>query len=69
MTVALVNKALMIGLSQCRISAGLLLHSDQGSQYAAKDYQALLSEHGICCSMSGTGNFTITRWPRVFFTH
>lgn len=35
---------------------GLLHHSDRGSQYASGDYQAVLAEHGIVCSMSRRGN-------------
>ncbi len=31
-------------------------HSDRGSQYASADFQGLLEELGIVCSMSGTGN-------------
>ncbi len=37
-------------------SAGLLCHSDQGSQYASHDYQKQLSAAGIVCSMSRKGN-------------
>lgn len=37
-------------------SAGLLHHSDQGSTYASEDYQDLLRENGIECSMSRRGN-------------
>jgi len=33
--------------------AGLVAHSDRGSQYASADYQHLLGKHGITCSMSG----------------
>jgi transposase InsO family protein len=36
--------------------AGLLHHSDQGSTYASEDYQKVLAEHGITCSMSRKGN-------------
>ncbi len=36
--------------------AGLVCHSDRGSQYASGDYQRLLSGHGIRCSMSRKGN-------------
>ena len=36
--------------------AGLLHHSDQGSTYASEDYQDVLREHGIICSMSRRGN-------------
>jgi len=35
---------------------GLLHHSDRGSQYASTDYQNILKEHGIICSMSRKGN-------------
>jgi len=35
---------------------GLLHHSDQGSTYASEDYQEVLREHGITCSMSRRGN-------------
>lgn len=37
-------------------AAGLVFHSDQGSQYAAKDYRAALEAAGITCSMSRRGN-------------
>lgn len=30
--------------------AGLLLHSDRGSQYASHVYQDLLKQHGVICS-------------------
>jgi putative transposase len=36
--------------------AGLLLHSDRGSQYACKTYQDLLDLRGITCSMSRRGD-------------
>ena len=35
---------------------GLILHSEQGTHYASKTYQALLSKHGITQSMSRRGN-------------
>jgi transposase InsO family protein len=35
---------------------GLIHHSDRGSQYACKEYQGLLKEHGILPSMSRKGN-------------
>ena len=37
-------------------AAGLIMHSDRGSQYASHDYQALLKQHGMVCSMSRKGN-------------
>jgi transposase InsO family protein len=36
--------------------AGVLHHSDRGSQYASGEYQAMLAKHGIVASMSRTGN-------------
>jgi len=35
---------------------GFIHHSDRGSQYACKEYQSLLKEHGILPSMSRKGN-------------
>jgi len=52
----LVLKALLMALSARRPKEDLLHHSDRGSQYASGDFQDLLDEHGIECSMSGTGN-------------
>ena len=39
-----------------RPGAGLLHHSDRGSQYCSIEYQADLRKHGILISMSGKGN-------------
>jgi putative transposase len=36
--------------------AGLVHHSDRGSQYTSQDFQNLLTTHGMIASMSGTGN-------------
>ncbi len=52
----LVVSALEMALLQRKPSAGLLCHSDRGSQYASLDYQALLQGSGIVCSMSRKGN-------------
>ena len=42
--------------SQRRDIQGVLLHSDQGAQYASASYQQLLSDLGVVCSMSRKGN-------------
>jgi putative transposase len=52
----LVIKALEMGLRRRCPKAGLLHHSDQGSPYASEDYQKVLEDHGITCSMSRRGN-------------
>ena len=36
--------------------AGLIFHSDRGSQYASKDFRDALTEYGITSSMSRKGN-------------
>jgi transposase InsO family protein len=56
MTRALVVDALQVALGRRRVSAGLLHHSDRGSQYASNEYQLLLAREGFVCSMSGRGN-------------
>jgi putative transposase len=52
----LVQEALQMALGRRCPSAGLIHHSDRGSQYACHGYQRLLAAHGICCSMSRKGN-------------
>ncbi len=56
LTADLVINAIKMACFRRRIAPGLILHSDRGSQYTSLDYQKLLSEKGISCSMSGTGN-------------
>lgn len=53
---ALALDALRMALTQRRPAAGLLAHSDRGSQYAGSAYQALLTAEGLTCSMSRKGN-------------
>ena len=48
--------ALQMALNHRTPSSGLIHHSDRGSQYASGDYQKLLSQHEITCSMSRKGN-------------
>ena len=48
--------ALAMALEQRRPAAGLIHHSDQGVQYASRDYVAVLQMHQICISMSRRGN-------------
>jgi transposase InsO family protein len=48
----LVVDALEMAVQRRLPGAGLLGHSDRGSQYASEHYQRLLARHGIVCSMS-----------------
>ena len=52
----LVVNALQSALGQRHRAPGLLHHSDRGSQYASGEFQAVLSQQGIVCSMSHRGN-------------
>ncbi len=56
MKATLVTDALKMALMRRKLRSPLLLHSDQGSQYAAADYRAILAANGIECSMSRKGN-------------
>ena len=49
-------KALETALKRRCPEAGLLHHSDQGCTYASEDYQTILDDHGITCSMSRRGD-------------
>ena len=55
-TDALTRDALGMALTRRRPLPGLLHHSDRGSQYASGDYQRVLKQHGIVCSMSRRGD-------------
>jgi transposase InsO family protein len=48
--------ALKMAIWQRRPQAGLIHHSDRGSQYASKDFRRLLKAHGYQGSMSRKGN-------------
>lgn len=56
MPAALVNDALTMAIFKRRPEAGLLVHSDRGSQYASDSFQGLLKLHQFSCSMSRKGN-------------
>ena len=56
MGVELTLSALQMALRQRRPAAGLLHHSDRGSQYTAQLYQDLLKQQRCQVSMSGKGN-------------
>jgi transposase InsO family protein len=56
LTSDLVTDALEMAIGRRLPQAGLLAHSDRGSQYAGAAYQELLRLHGITCSMSRKGN-------------
>jgi putative transposase len=48
--------ALRRAINLRRPPAGLIHHSDRGSQYCSDDYRRMLRDHGFVASMSGRGN-------------
>ncbi|EIN1191798.1 transposase, partial [Escherichia coli] len=52
----LTGKALFMALRSQRPPAGLIHHSDRGSQYCAYDYRVIQEQFGLKTSMSRKGN-------------
>jgi putative transposase len=51
----LCKRALASAIKRYKPAKGLIHHSDRGVQYASKDYQKMLQQNGMICSMSRTG--------------
>ncbi|QLZ68060.1 IS3 family transposase ISAzvi9 [Legionella sp. PC1000] len=70
MTKELVIDALQMAIWSRKPTKGLVLHSDRGSQYCSYEYQQLLTQHGIVCSMSKRGdcydNAAMESWNHSF---
>ncbi|TQF73181.1 transposase family protein [Pseudoalteromonas luteoviolacea] len=47
--------------------AGVLVHSDQGSQYGSANYLAFMKEHNLVPSMSRAGNYHDNAVAESFF--
>ena len=56
MTAQLVTDALMMAIWRRGKPSALLHHSDRGSQYTSEQFQRLMADHGVTCSMSRSGN-------------
>lgn len=56
MTADIVTDALTMAWFRKKPAAGVMHHSDRGSQYASKLFQDKLKEYGMICSMSRKGN-------------
>ena len=56
MTKNLVSQSLFRAVSLKRPQAGLIHHSDRGSQYCSTEYRKLLKRYGMEASMSGKGH-------------
>jgi putative transposase len=56
MTSKLVIDALQMALWRRKMPRDVIVHSDRGGQYCSHDYQKLLKDHGLICSMSRRGD-------------
>ena len=56
MTADIVTDALTMAWLRKKPAAGLMHHSDRGSQYASHAFRGRLREYGMVCSMSRKGN-------------
>jgi putative transposase len=68
MTTQLVSNAMLMATWRRRPKAELLHHSDRGSQYTSEQFQDLLAEHGVACSMSRSGNCWDNAATESFFS-
>ena len=48
--------ALQMAVWRRKMPKGVIIHSDRGGQYCARDYQQLLAANGFICSMSKRGD-------------
>ena len=67
-TAQLVADALMMAIWQRGKPAMLLHHSDQGSQYTSEQFQRLMVDNGVVCSMSRSGNVWDNAAMESFFS-
>lgn len=68
MNADLVAEALTMALWRRGKPEALMHHSDRGSQYTSDQFQRLMSEHGIACSMSRAGNCWDNAATESFFS-
>ena len=64
----LVNDALIMAIWRRGKPDELMHHSDQGSQYTSEQFQRLMADHGITCSMSRSGNVWDNAAMESFFS-
>ena len=68
MTAQLVTDALIMAIWCRGKSDALLHHSDQGSQYTGEQFQRLMADNGVTCSMSRSGNVWDNAAMKSFFS-
>jgi putative transposase len=68
MTTQFVADALMMAVWRRGKPNAVMHHSDRGSQYTSEPFQRLMTEHGISCSMSRSGNVWDNAAMESFFS-
>jgi putative transposase len=68
MTAQLVTDALVMAIWRRGKPDALVHHSDQGSQYTSEQFQKLMADHGVVCSMSRSGNVWDNAAMESFFS-
>jgi putative transposase len=67
-TAQLVTDALVMAIWRRGKPDALLHHSDRGSQYTSEQFQRLMADHGVVCSMSCSGNVWDNAAMESFFS-
>ena len=68
MTAQIVADALIMAIWRRGKPDALLHHSDQGSQYTSEQFQRLMADNGVTCSMSRSGNVWDNAAMESFFS-
>jgi len=68
MNAQLVTDALMMAIWRRGRPDALLHHSDRGSQYTSEQFQRLMADNGVDCSMSRSGNVWDNAAMESFFS-
>ena len=68
-SIALVTQTLKQAKQKEKVADGLVLHSDQGTQYTSQAYHVLIGEYNITPSMSRRGNCWDNAPMENFFGH
>jgi transposase InsO family protein len=68
-SIALVTNTVQQAKQKEKVTDGLILHSDQGTQYTSQAYHVLVAEYNITASMSRRGNCWDNAPMENFFGH
>ena len=60
--------ALLMAVWRRKPKIRVIVHSDQGSQYTSEQFQRLMADNGVTCSMSRSGNVWDNAAMESFFS-